>query len=151
MTQPTRREALITIVAAAAIPSAAAESQTVAAIADLIIPRTDTPGAIDVGVPQFIAARLAANPELSQRFRKGLEAFEAESHTRFQEPFHQLTQQQQMDLLTAAQDTPFFKLIKQLTVDGYYTSKDGLTKELGWHGNTFLTEFTGCTHPEHQI
>ena len=41
-------------------------------------------------------------------------------------------------------------MMKGLTVDGYYTSQAGLTQELGWHGNTFLTEFKGCTHPEHQ-
>jgi len=44
----------------------------------------------------------------------------------------------------------FFALLKPMTVDGYYTSKEGLTQELGWHGNTFLAEFEGCTHPEHQ-
>jgi hypothetical protein len=40
--------------------------------------------------------------------------------------------------------------MKGLTVDGYYTSEAGLKQELGWHGNTFLTEFKGCDHPEHQ-
>jgi hypothetical protein len=35
-------------------------------------------------------------------------------------------------------------------VDGYYSSKERQADELGWHGNTFLTEFKGCTHPEHQ-
>jgi Gluconate 2-dehydrogenase subunit 3 len=44
----------------------------------------------------------------------------------------------------------FFRLIKDLTIDGYYSSRSGLVEELGWHGNTFLSEFKGCTHPEHQ-
>ena len=48
------------------------------------------------------------------------------------------------------QETPFFRAMKGLTVDGYYTSEAGLTQELGWHGNSFLPEFKGCTHPEHQ-
>jgi hypothetical protein len=25
----------------------------------------------------------------------------------------------------------------------YYSSKEGLAEELGWHGNTFLAEFKG--------
>ena len=44
----------------------------------------------------------------------------------------------------------FFKLAKDLTIEGYYTSKPGLTVELGGNANTFLPEFKGCTHPEHQ-
>jgi hypothetical protein len=41
-------------------------------------------------------------------------------------------------------------LIKDLTIDGYYSSLEGLVGELGWKGNTYLPEFKGCTHPEHQ-
>ena len=41
-------------------------------------------------------------------------------------------------------------IAKDLTIEGYYTSKPGLTVELGWNANTFLAEFQGCAHPEHQ-
>ena len=50
--------------------------------------------------------------------------------------------------LDAAKDD-FWKSIRRLTIDGFYTSKVGL-KELGYTGKSFLTEFKGCTHPEHQ-
>ncbi len=50
----------------------------------------------------------------------------------------------------SAAKAPFFKQLKDLTVDGYYTSKEGLAGELGWHGYTALAEFKGCTHEEHQ-
>jgi hypothetical protein len=43
----------------------------------------------------------------------------------------------------------FWKSIRALTIDGYYTSKIGLA-ELGYTGKSFLSEFKGCTHPEHQ-
>jgi len=42
----------------------------------------------------------------------------------------------------------FFRLIKNLTADGYYTSRAGLLEELGYTGNTFLAKFPSCTIPE---
>jgi hypothetical protein len=43
----------------------------------------------------------------------------------------------------------FFKTLKDMTIDGYYSSEIGLIQELGYKGNTFLAEFPGCQHPEH--
>ena len=39
----------------------------------------------------------------------------------------------------------FFRLMKNLTADGYYTSRIGLLDELGYTGNTALLEFPSCT------
>jgi hypothetical protein len=104
------------------------EMKRVAELVDLIIPRTDTPGASDAHVPDFIDRKLSLNAELKERFLAGLRRFDG----------------------VLKEGDPFSKLLKDMTVDGYYTSKEGLTQELGWHGNTFLTEFKGCTHAEHQ-
>lgn len=104
------------------------ERHRVASLVDRIIPRTDTPGASDAKVPEFIDRKLSMDAELKDRFLAGLRAFDGE-----------LTEQ-----------NPFCKLLKDMTIDGYYTSKEGLTQELGWHGNTYVAEFKGCTHPEHQ-
>ena len=60
--------------------------------------------------------------------------------------FSALTPPQQIELLT----DPFFRLMKDMTVKACYSSREGLAGELGWHGNTFLPEFKGCTHTEHQ-
>lgn len=38
-----------------------------------------------------------------------------------------------------------FRLIKNLTADGYYTSRVGLIEELGYSGNTMLARFPECT------
>jgi hypothetical protein len=166
----TRREALILIATAPSLngqqqhqhveepPRAASpykpktltpsEMDQVAKLTDLIIPRTDTPGASDAGVPEFIDRRLTASPSLAATFRRGMTLVDAN--------FIQLTNDRQIAILAGmsnAPDTPpsrFFRLLKELTIDGYYSSRTGLTEELGWHGNTFLTEFKGCTHPEHQ-
>ena len=42
-----------------------------------------------------------------------------------------------------------FRLVKNLTADGYYTSRVGLLEELGYTGNTALARFPACTVPEH--
>ena len=141
-----RRELLLTI--AAALPAAAQhehpdttvpvayttrvfsvdEMKRVAMLEDLIIPRTDTPGATDAHVPEFIDRKLSQDASLRERFLAGLRSFDG----------------------VLKDSDPFSKLLKDLTVDGYYTSKEGLTQELGWRGNTFVADFEGCTHPEHQ-
>ena len=44
----------------------------------------------------------------------------------------------------------FFRLVKNLTADGYYTSRVGLLQELGYAGNTVLGKFPACPSiPEH--
>jgi glucoside 3-dehydrogenase (cytochrome c) hitch-hiker subunit len=154
---PSRRDVLVTIAALAA-PAAKAEPPFLTppelafltALADTIIPRTDTPGASDAGVPAAIERRLAASPQLAERFRAGRKALDDAAQSQFGAPWTALTAAQQIALLEARQDDPFFRLIKGMTIDAYYSSREGLSGELGWHGNTFLTEFKGCTHPEHQ-
>ena len=165
MKPTTRREALVAIASAAAAPAqthqhqhgaemppatapyqpqtlTAGEMTLTARLSDLIIPRTDTPGAADAGVPEFIDRRLTASPHLADTFRRGL--------AQFGPGFVQLPAERQVAILTGIDGTPFFRLLKDLTIDGYYSSRAGLVEELGWHGNTFLSEFKGCTHPEHQ-
>lgn len=44
----------------------------------------------------------------------------------------------------------FFLQLKHMTINGYYTSSIGIHQDLQYQGNTFLTSFPGCTHPEHQ-
>jgi Gluconate 2-dehydrogenase subunit 3 len=44
----------------------------------------------------------------------------------------------------------FFVLLKQMTVNGYYTSATGIHREMEYIGNTYLAVFPECTHPEHQ-
>jgi hypothetical protein len=44
----------------------------------------------------------------------------------------------------------FFVLLKQMTVNGYYTSEIGIHKDMEYVGNAYLGAFPPCTHPEHQ-
>lgn len=128
----------------------AAEMNWVAALVDTIIPRTDTPGASDVGVPAFVDRALSGKPELLKRYRAGAGSLDKKSRAKSGKAFDALSAEERAAVLSEFTDDPFFKLAKDLAVDGYYSSKDGLTKELGWNANTYLPEFKGCTHPEHQ-
>ena len=54
-----------------------------------------------------------------------------------------------VDLSDAGMPVNFFRLIKNLTADGYYTSRVGLLEELGYSGNRYLPGFQQCAVPEH--
>jgi gluconate 2-dehydrogenase gamma chain len=134
-----------------------AEFQTVSQVAERIIPRTDTPGAIEVGVPELIDESLDGRPErIQQGFRKGLASLDEASRRRYKSAFAALEESRQNQLLTRlSKDSKteagrFFQVIRDLTIDSYYSTREGLTQELGWHGNTYLPEFAACNHPEHQ-
>ena len=137
-----------------------AEVETVAQLAERIVPETDTPGARQALVHQYVDFVLArGDEERRDRFRAGLAGLDRRSRALFGGPFAAQKAEQQDELLTrlmtkeAGEDAAgadFFALAKQLTVDGYYRSEAGLVQELGFQGRTFLADFKGCTHPEHQ-
>jgi hypothetical protein len=56
------------------------------------------------------------------------------------------------DALAAAAkaEAPFFTRLKEMTVDGYYTSEIGIHEDLNYQGNTYVPDFHGCDHREHQ-
>ncbi len=122
-----------------------------AAIAERIIPETDTPGARRTLVHQYVDFVLSTgDASAAERFRDGLRGVEGRCKEAFGAPFATLEPPQQDEILTRmSKDEPFFSEVKRLTVDGYYRSESGMKQELGFEGNTFLTEFEGCTHPEH--
>ncbi len=137
------------------------EFETVSIVADLIIPPTDTPGATAAGVPAYIDTVLDANSEYQHRFRTGLKWLDNTALKRFGKPFRQLDERSQVEILTPLSEAVdkgdarsegeiFFRAMKSLTADGYYTSRIGLVDELQYKGNTVLAAFPPCKHPEHR-
>jgi hypothetical protein len=129
---------------------------TVSRLSDLIIPRTDTPGAIDAEVPHWIDKQVATDVKLQERFKEWLADLNEQSHALGGVEFTGLTEPQQIAILQTLSSsdaaTPkggFFETMKNLTIDNYYRSEAGLVQELGFKGNTFRASFPGCTHPEH--
>ena len=133
------------------------QNQTVLVLSELIIPQTTTPGAKAARVNEFIDIFLSSvNASKRQEFLEGLQWIDRRSQQLFQALFVKASPRQQTELMTrlsvpnstettSGQD--FFKLIKSLTVFGYYTSKVGIEEELKFDG---WVEYKGCTHPEHQ-
>lgn len=123
----------------AQVPAAGAKPQfltapqfaTVGAVAERILPRTDTPGAIDVGVPAFIDVMVGKylTPAERRTFEAGLAEVEAKSTAGHRAAFGKLTGAQQDALLESmaeaaqAKTGTFFHLIKELTILGYFTAE----------------------------
>ena len=161
-----RREALLVLAGTAAIPDqllaigrsvhervragslralTTHQNETVATIAELIIPKTDTPGARDAGVSAFIAVMLAdwGDDDQRQMFTAGLANVDERSRTAFGKEFIGCSPAQQSEILQdldyelaqlrdAKRDTSknFFGAMKWLTLTGYYTSEVGASSEL---------------------
>ena len=115
----------------------------------LSIPRTDTPGAVDAGVPVFIHQIVVDWYTDAERaiFLEGLAELNSTARRHWSTDFLSLEGAQQAQLLNeleppmegsspvampagGAGDVPFFMKLKELTVLGYYTSEAGATSEL---------------------
>lgn len=115
------------------------EMATVTAMADQILPRTDTPGALDVGIPAFVDRMLAGFYTDKERgiIRAGLTQVSTDAAEFRGKPFAALTSDEQVSMMktydqqayrSADPTAPphFFRFIKELTLLGYCTSKAGV-------------------------
>ncbi len=132
------------------------QARTLDAIAERILPATDTPGAGDASIPGFVDRLLEGwLPDAARdHLLAELDHFDARARERHPEAagFVDLEDHTQDELLTEAQDEaiaqrgerafsrnvnrlheqPFFDLVKWLTLFGYYTSEAGMKSELGY-------------------
>ncbi|OYW43541.1 MAG: hypothetical protein B7Z38_01150 [Rhodobacterales bacterium 12-64-8] len=123
------------------------EMATITSMADQIIPKTDTPGALDVGVPAFIDRMLAGYYPQRERdvIRTGLAKVNADAKALRGVSFSQLTSDEQVELMkrydreqydytraNGSANPPVpphpFRLVKELTILGFCTSEPGATK-----------------------
>ena len=123
------------------------QRETVATIADLIIPTTDTPGASAAKIDEFVDVLLAEwyDDDDRARFLAGLADVDARARNAFGTDFLGCGAAQRTAILAgldaevaalrAADAKPgehFFGRMKWLTVYGYYTSEAGMIEELKW-------------------
>lgn len=117
------------------------QARLVMEVAETILPKTDTPGAKDLGVPGFIEEMVSIvwDEEKRNDFMQGLtqlnDACKKEMGTDFvsldatkQKAF---CKKKDEEAKTAPwEDKPVFWSLKELTIVGYYTTEHGATEEL---------------------
>jgi glucoside 3-dehydrogenase (cytochrome c) hitch-hiker subunit len=128
------------------------QADIMAAIADVLIPRTETSGALDAGVPAFIDAVMAdVYPKDAQdRFGAGIDAFAITAGAGGRAFLDQevaqkaaIVQQAIDAALTGEhQDKPFILVARELTLLGFYTSRVGITENMEYVA--VPTVFHGC-------
>lgn len=114
-----------------------AQRKLVAALAERVLPATDTPGATEAGVPAFIEKLLAdwSYPAERAPIVEGLDRMDARSRKDFRVPAAAGSPQQHDVLLRMAMEKRlvgaegFFEPFRQMVVAGYYTSEVGMTLE----------------------
>ena len=135
------------------------QPEMVRVLAEMIIPATDTPGAIEAGVPRFIEMMVADWYTDTERgiFLDGLAALDASCRTAYGTDFLGCSAEQRVAALSEAEKnaaayvsplppgflatmakliderTPFFAKLKELTVVGYFSSELGATEFLEYN------------------
>jgi len=140
------------------------QNEMVVAIAEMIIPATDTPGATAAKVNEFVDLALGEWMDDNERakFLQGIGELDDRSRKRFAKDFTGCAPDEQTEMLqlvdaevaalrdadkqgTHRDPTPsqgFFQMLKRLTLLGYYTSEIGDAEEL--HNPIIPGRYDGC-------
>jgi hypothetical protein len=140
------------------------QAKIVSELAEVIIPKTDTPGAKDVGVPNFIDMMLkdCYTEEDQKSFLAGLAKFDTDAKAAYGDSFIYLKPEQKLEYVKKANEAgvkeakenkdpkaprPFILRAKELTMLGFFTSEPGATQVLqyvavpgAYHGCIPLSE-----------
>jgi hypothetical protein len=138
-----------------------AQYRTVDRLTDIIVPSdAGSPGAHYAGVRYYIDTVLHyADAPTQQNWRAGLGAVDSFARSHFGKNFGECgakEQEQIVEVMAQNEKNPstelerFFGTLKTLTVEAYVLSEIGMTRYLGYKGNTATQEFVGCTHPQHK-
>jgi hypothetical protein len=122
------------------------QATVISQVSEIIIPRTDTPGAKDVGVPSFIDQMLKEvySGEDQKWFMDGLKAFNEGAKKEYGDEFNELDEEDQTAFVRKIHDEavnvevttdpapkrPFILMMKELTMLGFFTSEPGATQIL---------------------
>jgi gluconate 2-dehydrogenase gamma chain len=131
--------------------------KTLQTLCETILPAdADSGGAIEAGAPEFIDLLTSENPDYQEKVGGGLMWLDSTCADRYGNAYLDCSPQQQKEILdliayrkNEMQDeslipgVEFFSFLRNLTADGFFSSKIGI-KYLGYIGNTFLLEFPGC-------
>lgn len=121
----------------------------IADISDIILPRTDTPGALDVGVDAFVDFIVddCYSNQAQQSFIQGMIDLNKKSISVGGDEFISIAFKKKTELLTAldtkADNQSFYPKLKRLILLGYFTSKEIMTNYLDYV--PVPTRLEGCT------
>lgn len=120
------------------------QAQTLSAIVDRVLPKTETPGALEVGVDEFIDKMLKhVFPEhIQEGFMHGLDSFNQNAKDKFGKDFVKSSTDQQDQLIGEYEEKsgplpgsmwgfsfgdpstfPFYRMMKELALMGYFHSE----------------------------
>jgi gluconate 2-dehydrogenase gamma chain len=131
--------------------------ETLTALCDAILPKDEkSGGAVEAGAPEFIDLLTSENEKYQLKLGGGLFWLDNFCTDRYGHLYLECTPEQKKEVLdliafrrngkqdsTLSQGVAFFAFVRNLTCDGFYTSKIGID-DLQYIGNTALREFPGC-------
>jgi len=131
--------------------------KTLQALCQSIFPADeDCGGALEAGAPEFIDLLTSENPKYQLKLGGGMMWLDSTCADRYGNTYLDCTPSQQKEILdqiayrknaekdpSLNQGVEFFSFLRNLTADGFFTSKIGI-QYLGYMGNKYLTEFPGC-------
>lgn len=136
-----------------------AQGELLTTLCEHILPRTDTPGARDTGVHEFIDLELSlADGDEQLAALGGLDWIDRRAAELHGSSFLALGSEQQVALLREISDehgehppelaagAAFFGDLKRRTLFAFYTSKTGRTEALGLPDRVRVERFRGCQH-----
>jgi gluconate 2-dehydrogenase gamma chain len=130
----------------------AAQYAVIAEIAEIMLPKTDTAGAKDVGVPAFIDVALDAvyDAQSKERFNSGFAEF-AEAARSDGKPFLEREPAARAAFVKTSLETalagernpkPFILMTRELVLLGYFTSERGIKENMTYEA--VPTAYHGC-------
>jgi gluconate 2-dehydrogenase gamma chain len=135
----------------------ASQYKTLQALCESILPAdADSGGAVEAGAPEFIDLLTSENADFQLTLGGGLMWLDSACADHYNNAYLDCTGAQKTEILdriafrkNQEQDASlgpgvdFFRLLRNLTADGFFTSKIGIDY-LGYIGNGYLAEFPGC-------
>jgi gluconate 2-dehydrogenase gamma chain len=130
---------------------------TLLLLCDTIIPKDEkSGGAVEAGAPEFIDLLTSENKDYQLEFGGGLMWLDNFCLDRFEKTFLDATPDQRKEVLdliayrknaladpSLSQGVAFFSRLRNMTCDGFYSSKIGIA-DLEYIGNTTLAVWPGC-------
>jgi gluconate 2-dehydrogenase gamma chain len=131
--------------------------ETLTSLCDTIIPKDErSGGAVEAGAPEFIDLLTSENEKFQTRLGGGLMWLDNFCVDRYGKVYLECVPEQRKEILDLiayrknakenlelTSGVAFFAIVRNMTCDGFYTSKIGIA-DLQYIGNTSLHEFPGC-------